>query len=89
MARRISSLKFSRVNFDRLLLWARRLSVHAQASGRLSGKCSDTIPLCLFAHSGDRGELSAAFGISKAQKLLLEMSAMNARRRSDVCSVGP
>ena len=41
MACGISSLKFRRVNFDRSLLRAPLIYV-AQASARLSGKCSDT-----------------------------------------------
>ena len=49
MACGISSLNLRRVNFDRSPLWARRLSVHAQANARLSGKCCD-IGSTLFLH---------------------------------------
>ena len=58
-----------------------RLSVHAQANGRLSVKCSDTSSPPFFSYiAKENAALSAVFSISKAHKFLLEMGATNARR---------
>ena len=58
----------------------------AQASGRLSGKYSDINSPPFFTHGGRerRAIRGILFGIDTAQKLLLEMGAINTRCRARV-----
>ena len=87
MARRISSLKFRRVNFDRSLLCVAYLC--AQASARLSGKCSyaSSPPFFRTSKRERRAICGIIFDVDTAQKLLLEMGTTNRCRRS-ACFIG-